>query len=121
MTINELVTQNRDFDGVYFCKPEDTEDTFDGWSLTFLSLNNKRDKKFEECDAGVKYQILFHKDNKIEMFEAILGDPSAYLKNLLQSDQEGMIIKKCKASKKILSQLIGKKNFRDFEAELNSE
>jgi|694.fasta_scaffold15160_9 hypothetical protein len=112
MTINDLVDEKKDFDGVYFCKTKEGGD--DIWSLTFLNLNEKKDRKFEQHDVGLKYQVMFHNNGKVELFEAILGDPSIYLKNLLDSDQEGLIIKKCKRSKKIISQILGKEGFRKF-------
>jgi len=46
MTINELVADGKDFDGVYFCKSN--ENGTEGWSLTFLNLERKQDRKFEE-------------------------------------------------------------------------
>ena len=113
MTVNDLVDEKKDFDGVYFCKTKEGDN--DGWSLTFLSLNEKKDRKFEEHDAGLKYQVMFHDNGKVELFEAILGDPNTYLKNLIDSNQEGLIIKKCKRSKKIISQILGKEGFRKFK------
>jgi len=112
MTINDLVDEKKDFDGVYFCKTKEGKN--DEWSLTFLTLNEKRDRKFEEHEIGLKYQIMLHENNKVELFEAVLGDPNKYLKNLLDCNQEGLILKKCKKSKRIISQILGKKAFREF-------
>lgn len=117
MTIDELMNKDEDFDGVYFCKSDEGGD--DGWSLTFLKLQNKRDKKFEEHDCGLKYQVMLHENNKVEIFEAVLGDPRQYLHNLIQCDQEGMIIKKCKRSEKIISKILGKHNFKEFQHVFN--
>jgi hypothetical protein len=113
MTINDLVDEKKDFDGVYFCKTKDGE--HDIWSLTFLNLNEKRDRKFEQHDVGIKYQVMFYENDKVELFEAILGDPNTYLKNLIDCDQEGIILKKCQRSKKIISKILGKKGFRKFK------
>jgi len=114
MTIDELINNDDDFDGVYFCKSDEKGD--ENWSITFLKLENKRDKKFEEYDFGIKYQIMLHENDKVEVFEAILGDPRQYLRNMIQCEQEGMIIKKCKKSDKILSKILGKHNFHEFRA-----
>jgi len=114
MTINDLIQNETNFDGVYFCKS--TESNQEEWSLTFLRLTHKRDKKFEESDCGIKYQIMLHSNDKIEIFDAILGDPKIYLKNMIDCDQEGMIIKKCKQSQKIFSKILGKKQFKQFKA-----
>jgi len=112
MTINDLVDEKKDFDGVYFCKTKENDN--DGWSLTFLTLNGKKNRVFEEHEIGLKYQVMLHENNQIELFEAILGDPSAYLKNLIDCNQEGLILKKCKKSKMIITQILGKKTFGEF-------
>jgi hypothetical protein len=114
MTINELVADGKDFDGVYFCKSN--ENGTEGWSLTFLNLERKQDRKFEEHEIGIKYQIMLHDESdKVEIFEAVLGDPRSYLKNMIDCNQQGMLMKKCKRSQKIFSKILGKKEFRNFQ------
>lgn len=112
MNISTLFEKDKEFDGVYFYKSSVKGE--EEWSFTFLTLNEKRHKVFEQNDIGIKYQIILHENDKVEIFEAILGDPKMYLQNMINCDQEGMIIKKCKQSKKIISKILGKHKFKEF-------
>lgn len=106
-SIQDVIMKLDDVDGVYFTLNEDET----AWKFTALTLT--KGETFHEYETGTKYKIMLHGEgNKIFAFEAILGSPTEYVKNLVQSKQEGMILKKCSRAEVIFEEF--SKNF-DFE------
>ena len=101
-----------DIDGISFAIDRNA----DGgeWTFSMMRLSDKESQKFHLTDMGFKYQILLYKKNKAEYFEAIIGDLSYYVKNLLMQDQEGIILKKCAKSEEILNKILRRKLEREL-------
>ena len=97
--VNDLVDKYPEFDGILFYGVP-AEKYGEVWKLSYLEFQNA---EYEKNDNGFKHYILFFlEDGGIELTEATLSSPSLYVKNLLSSDQEGMIMKKCKQSESII-------------------
>jgi len=97
--VDDLIDTYPDFDGILFYGVPD-EKYGEVWKLSYLEFDNA---EYEENENGFKHYILFFlKNGGIELTEATLSSPALYVKNLLSSDQEGMIMKKCKQSESII-------------------
>ena len=93
-----------DYDGIYFL-PGDEEGEL---VLSYFNFNNEMagGVPVETTSFGSKYHIAFFQrgdDGKPvfdDSFEAILGDPAQYLKNLAGSEIYGCVVKKTTKSDK---------------------
>lgn len=90
------------FDGIFFSMEDDK------WNFTFVDFRKPHD--IIENELGCKYSIMLFDDKgidwKYDLFDAFLIDAGVYLKELLNSGQEGLIIKKCELSEKIINAFI---------------
>ncbi len=93
-----------DYDGIYFL-PGDEEGEL---VLSYLDFNDEMagGVPVENTNYGSKYHIAFFQrgeDGKPvfdESFEAILGDPASYIKNLVGTEIFGCVVKKTTKSNK---------------------
>lgn len=87
-----------DYDGIYFLPDESETDL----QLAYFKFKDEfaDQEPIEFSDVGYKYHIAFFKRDEYgnpifdDTFEAILGDPSVYLKNLTGAGVYGCILKK---------------------------
>ncbi len=92
------------FDGFYFVP--DYEDFEGNYKLAFFNFKEEWTlaEPIEKSQLGYKYHMAFFKEDENGMpqfddaFEAILGDPIVYIKNLVGSGLSGCIVKKTETS-----------------------
>ena len=92
------------FDGFYFVP--DYDDYDGNYKLAFFNFKEEwtMAKPIEKSILGFKYHMAFFKEDENGMpqfddaFEAILGDPIVYIKNLVGSGLSGCIVKKTEKS-----------------------
>lgn len=97
-----ILTDVKNYDGLYFIPVEN------GIEIAYFTLvapfANGRAK--ESTDIGDKFYLAFFKPNEKgevvfdEHFEAILGDPTGYVNNLMGSNLSGCIVRKTTRSGK---------------------
>ena len=97
--INDLFEYN--VDGIDFT----TKDVY--------GFNFDKSNKFKEFELGFKYNIITYKFNNgkyydIDSYSTILGDPKYFLINHINAGYNGIIMKKCLDSDKILLETINK-------------
>lgn len=93
-----------DIDGISFSIDKKDPDNVQ-WNFSMMKLSDKEKQEFYLTDMGYKYQIVFYTNNRAEVFEAVIGDINYYVKNLLYTNQEGIILKKCAKSEEILNKI----------------
>lgn len=69
----------------------------------------KKSKPIQSHEIGLKYHIVLDENPPVH-FEAIIGNPIHYVKNLLKSNCNGMIAKKTKSSSKFIKDVMKKLN-----------
>lgn len=92
------------FDGFYFVP--DYEDFEGNYKLAFFNFKEEWTlaEPIEKSQLGYKYHMAFFKEDENGMpqfddaFEAILGDPIVYIKNLVGSGLSGCIVRKTETS-----------------------
>jgi len=107
LKVRNLKLNEEEVDGISFSlKEEDSKKGLSTWEFTIMKLNNSENENFHKHELGYKYQIvLYNNDDTVEVFEAIIGDIEYYVKNLINVNQEGFIIKKSKKSEEILNKI----------------
>ena len=93
-----------EYDGFYFLPGDEDGDL----TLAFFKFNEGQDygKPVESSDLGDKFHIAFFKRNEDgnpvfdEQFEAIFVDPATYVKNFIDSNLYGCILRKTENSQK---------------------
>lgn len=104
ITARELDLNLEDIDGISFSIDDDTSTkNKTHWNFSIMTL--REDRTFDKNDIGYMYQIVLYNEKSIEVFEAVLGDLDYYVKNLLNINQQGLIIKKCSKSQEIFQKL----------------
>lgn len=109
-TLKDVININanvEEYDGVYFIKnPADDEK----WDFSFMRMSLESENNFHIHPVGFIYKILHlnRNGNGIDVFEAVIGDPNHYIKNMIKSNQEGLIIKKCDRAEQIFDLVIKK-------------
>lgn len=79
-----------EYDSISFFKnPDGTM-----YNFSFLKLTNNPDVPVE-TDTGFKFIICLYGKDELEVFEAILGDPLTIVSQYANSNEEGLIVKKC--------------------------
>ena len=97
--IDQLIDQTPDFDGVLFRSFSDEKYEM-AWRISYLSFG---ETEFDETDLGCRHYIMFFNDDgSVDLTEAILTSPSTYLKNLMTSSNDGLIMKKCPESEHVI-------------------
>jgi hypothetical protein len=105
-TFRKLILNEEDVDGIAFHIDEaQTNEDRIAWNFTIMKLNEDENKDFYLHELGYKYQIVLYKDEEAEVFEAVLGDVKHYVTNMVNANQEGLVIKKCKKSEEILDKI----------------
>jgi hypothetical protein len=128
MQPEESSKPSNEYDGIYFL-PGDEEDEI---VLSFFDFNKDMagGTPIENTSFGYKYHIAFFKKDEDgiplfdEAFEAILGDPATYIKNLNGSGIYGCVVKKTEKSGKwfddYLERTLGFIRLRKMGASLKS-
>lgn len=77
------------------------------YNFSFLKLNAlKEEDRPTETDTGFKFIIcLYGKDDTLEVFDAILGDPLTIVSQYANSNEEGLIVKKCSVGEQLVTKL----------------
>lgn len=96
-----MLTKN-EYDGFYFLPGDEEGDL----NLTFFKFNGDIDygKPIESSDLGDKFHIAFFRRDSNnhpvfdEQFEAILVDPATYVRNFIDSNIYGCILRKTENS-----------------------
>jgi hypothetical protein len=96
--------KSKDFDGIYFLPGEEDGELI----LSFFDFKNEmaNGEPIEISPIGYTYHIAFFKKGQDghpvfdDSFEAILGDPGLYVKNLAGAELFGCVIKKTTKSAK---------------------
>jgi hypothetical protein len=91
-----------DYDGFYFLPDESDDDL----QIAYFNFKDEfaNGKPIEHSSIGYKYHIAFFKrDDKgnpvfDDTFEAIFGDPTIYIKNLVGAGLYGCVLKKTEKS-----------------------
>jgi hypothetical protein len=92
----------KEYDGFYFLPDENDDDL----QITYFKFKDEfaNKKPIEENTIGYKYHIAFFKrdgeGNPVfdDTFEAIFGDPTIYIKNLVGAGLYGCVLKKTEKS-----------------------
>ena len=98
------MADEKDYDGLYFLPGEEEGDL----TLAFFKFNGETDygKPVESSHMGDKFHIAFFRRDENghpvfdEQFEAIFVDPATYVKNFVDSDLYGCILRKTENSQK---------------------
>ena len=102
--VKSLKLDDKDVDGISFSIKNKNSKRVE-WDFTIMKLAGD-DTIFQNNGIGYKYQIIFYGDDQeTELFEAYVGDLDFYVKNLINANQEGLILKKCAKSEEIVEKL----------------
>lgn len=106
-TVQKLDLNEEDVDGVSFSISREKSKIIGQtiWDFSIMKLSEDNERIFNKHELGYKYQIVLYKDDKAEVFEAILGDLKYYVNNMVSMNQEGLVMKKCNKSEEILQRL----------------
>lgn len=99
------------YDGVHFSRNQNGGD----WNFSFMLINggDTSDDSFVTHPVGFVYKILHHRpkgEKGVDVFEAVIGDPNHYIKNMVKANQDGLILKKCERAEKIFESILKKVN-----------
>lgn len=116
--VDNLFSKLTEYDGLLFERismksSKESAPVVKGWDFSFFRFNNREDIQFFKTELGYIYYVLFFKadDEENEFFEAVLSDPQSYVRNLMNTNQEGFILKKSERSKKLMESLYKLKTF----------
>jgi hypothetical protein len=104
VTIKKLKLESEEIDAISFSIDRKNAENIE-WNFTMMKLNDRKSEEFHLYDMGYKYQIALYNNRRVEVFEAIIGDLDYYVKNMVNMNQEGIILKKCKKSEEILDKI----------------
>ena len=94
-----------EYDGIYFLPGDDDTELNVSY---FTYQEDDRGEKIEGNSVGDFYHIVFFRSDERgkpvydETFDAILGDPSVYIRNLIGANLFGVIVRKTTKSKEWL-------------------
>lgn len=101
-----------DFDGVAFLYggiKKKEESAYDVWSIHYLTAPEGTEEQFKSGALGFKYTIVLKKiggESGVEIFDAILGDPVAYINNCMKAREGGFIVKTSEWSKQVVDKFL---------------
>jgi len=71
-----------------------------------MKIKNEEEKNFHTHPVGFIYKILHLTEKGADVFEAVIGDPNRYIKNMIACNQQGVIIRKCDKAEEVFSTIM---------------
>lgn len=90
-----------EFDAISFVNLGENE-----YYFNIMKLRNKQND-YIVTDMGYKFTMMMRgEDDKLELNDAILGDPVAIMKNFIRAGAEGIFIKRCGLCDSLIAKIV---------------